>query len=157
MANRVRTYSRFSDDDIFLFKQGKHYRLYEHFGAHPVMLDGEQGVYFAVFAPAAKAVQVIGDFNYWDGHEHNLQVRWDSSGIWEGFIPDAREGHCYKYRIYSHHGDQQLEKADPFARRSEHPPKTASVIYKQDYQWEDKDWDGTSRRGAESSVAYQRL
>lgn len=140
MANRVQTYSRFSDDDIYLFKAGKHYRLYEHLGAHPTILNGEEGVYFAVFAPAAKAVQVIGDFNYWSGDEHNLQVRWDSSGIWEGFIADARPGNCYKFRIYSNHTDEHLEKADPFARLAEHPPQTASVIYEKSYHWGDGKW-----------------
>ena len=159
MANRVRAYSRFTDDDIYLFKQGKHYRLYEHLGAHPVEMDGEKGVYFAVFAPAAKAVQVIGDFNYWDGHEHNLQVRWDSSGIWEGFIPDAQEGQCYKYRIYSHHNDEQLEKADPFARLAEHPPKTASVIYNQSYKWGDKKWmdNRGSKQNHQSPISVYEL
>ena len=140
MTNKVKAYSRFSEEDIYLFKEGKHYRLYQHLGSHPVEHEGEQGVYFAVFAPGARAVQVIGDFNHWNGYEHNLNVRWDASGIWEGFIPEAKVGQAYKYRIYSHHSEQQLEKADPFARRAEHPPKTASIIYDGNFEWKDKKW-----------------
>ena len=140
MANRVKNYSRFSDDDIYLFRQGKHYRLYEHFGAHPCKLEGEEGVYFAVYAPAARAVQVIGDFNHWQGDEHQLQVRWDASGIWEGFIPGIGPGTVYKYRIYSNHREEPLEKADPFARLAEHPPRTASIVHQAAYQWRDQDW-----------------
>ncbi len=140
MADHVKTYSRLSDDDIYLLKQGKHYRLYDHLGSHPTEHEGEQGVYFAVYAPGAKAVQVIGDFNHWQGHDYNLQVRWDASGIWEGFIPGAQVGQRYKYKIYSNHREQHLEKADPFARLAEHPPKTASVIYRKNFSWKDKDW-----------------
>lgn len=133
--------------------------MYDHLGSHPTELNGEKGVYFAVFAPAAKAVQVIGDFNYWDGHEHNLQVRWDASGIWEGFIPDASEGNCYKYKIYSNHTDQHLEKADPFARQAEHRPKTGSVIYSKNYQWGDKKWmkDRGAKQNHKSPISVYEL
>ena len=84
MANVI-THSLFSDFDINLFKGGKHYRLYEKFGSHPLTLNGIEGTYFAVWAPSAKQVSVIGDFNHWNGEDHKLNVRWDSSGIWEGF------------------------------------------------------------------------
>ena len=87
MMAHVITYSRFTDFDIDLFKSGKHYRLYEKFGSHVMNIDGVKGTYFAVWAPSAKTVSVIGDFNFWTEKEHQLQVRWDSSGIWEGFIP----------------------------------------------------------------------
>ena len=139
----VITHSLFTDFDIDLFKSGKHYRLYTKFGSHPVTLDGVDGTYFAVWAPSAKAVSVIGDFNFWNDKQHRLNVRWDGSGIWEGFIPDALEGMRYKYKIKSHHNDVVTEKADPYAYSYEHPPNTASVIATIDgYKWKDKAWMG---------------
>jgi 1,4-alpha-glucan branching enzyme len=82
----------------------------------------------------------VGDFNFWIEGEHQLNVRWDGSGIWEGFIPGVGKGNLYKYKIQSHHNDIIVEKADPFARRCEHPPKTASVVWSDEYQWEDAKW-----------------
>lgn len=116
------THSLFTDFDIDLFKAGKHFRLYEKLGAHLVEVDGVKGVYFAVWAPSAKTVSVIGDFNYWLEGDHALNVRWDGSGIWEGFIPRIEKGSKYKYKIQSHHNDIKTEKADPFALFCEHPP-----------------------------------
>ena len=139
MSN-VRVYSRFSDFDIDLFKAGKHFRLYEKLGSHPMTVDGEEGTYFAVWAPSAKTVSVVGDFNFWIEGDHRLNVRWDGSGIWEGFIPGVSAGTIYKYKIQSSNNNAKLEKADPFARRAEHPPKTASVVYEADYKWKDKKW-----------------
>ena len=136
----VIAYSRFTDFDISLFKSGKHYRLYEKFGSHITTLNGVEGTYFSVWAPSAKMVSVIGDFNYWIEGEHKLNVRWDGSGIWEGFIPGAKKGNAYKYKIQSHHNDIKTEKADPYARRSEHPPKTASIIWEDPYKWKDSKW-----------------
>ncbi|AUS05187.1 1,4-alpha-glucan branching protein GlgB [Pseudotamlana carrageenivorans] len=133
-------YSLFTDFDINLFKTGKHYRLYEKFGSHIVTVDGIEGTYFAVWAPSAKKVSVIGDFNYWKANEHELNVRWDSSGIWEGFIPFVGKGNLYKYKIESHNNGIVTEKADPYARRCEHPPKTASVVWEDTYKWKDKTW-----------------
>lgn len=140
MPNRVKPYSRFTDFDISLFKSGKHYRLYDHFGSHIVEVDGESGVYFAVYAPAARVVTVIGDFNFWAGDEHLLSVRWDSSGIWEGFIPGLKKGDKYKYRIFSNHDGIVTEKADPYARYCETPPYTASIIWPITHQWNDAGW-----------------
>ena len=136
----VKTYSRFTDFDIDLFKSGKHYRLYEKFGSHVITLNGVEGTYFAVWAPSAKSVAVIGDFNFWNGEEHLLKVRWDSSGIWEGFIPMVKHGATYKYKIQSSHDNIITEKADPYARRCEHPPKTASIVYDYKPNWDDKQW-----------------
>ncbi|TNJ47108.1 1,4-alpha-glucan branching protein GlgB [Tamlana fucoidanivorans] len=136
----VKPYSLFTEFDINLFKAGKHFRLYEKFGSHLVTVDGIDGVYFAVWAPSAKQVSVIGDFNYWIEGEHQLNVRWDSSGIWEGFIPLIGKGTTYKYKIQSHNHDIKTEKADPYARRCEHPPRTASIVWKDDYKWKDKSW-----------------
>ena len=136
--SKVIAHSLFSDFDISLFKGGKHYKLYEKFGSHIITKDGIEGTYFAVWAPNAKEVSVIGDFNYWNDQEHPLNVRWDSSGIWEGFIPYAGKGNTYKYKIKS--TDTVTEKADPYARRCEHPPKTASIVWEDNYSWKDKKW-----------------
>ncbi|MFY0712175.1 1,4-alpha-glucan branching protein GlgB [Seonamhaeicola sp. NFXS20] len=136
----VKPYSLFTEFDINLFKAGKHFRLYEKFGSHPVTVDGIDGTYFAVWAPSAKQVSVIGDFNYWIEGEHQLNVRWDESGIWEGFIPLVGKGTTYKYKIQSHHNDIKTEKADPYARRCEHPPSTASIVWDDSYKWKDKSW-----------------
>ncbi len=135
-------HSLFSDFDIDLFKSGKHYRLYEKLGSHIIELNSEKGVYFAVWAPSAKAVSVIGSFNFWQDQDHPLNVRWDGSGIWEGFIPGVNKGAIYKYKIESHNNNIVTEKADPFARYCEHPPHTASVIWDATYAWEDEKWMG---------------
>ena len=136
----VITHSLFSEFDINLFKAGKHYRLYEKFGSHPITLNEVKGTYFAVWAPGAKQVSVIGDFNFWKDGEHLLDVRWDGSGIWEGFIPNVEKGNLYKYKIRSNHNEIITEKADPYGRRCEHPPNTASVVWEDDYKWKDKSW-----------------
>ncbi|MEN2415907.1 1,4-alpha-glucan branching protein GlgB [Flavobacterium mesophilum] len=137
---KVITHSLFTDFDIDLFKAGKHFKLYEKLGAHLIELNGVKGVYFAVWAPTAKSVSVVGDFNYWVQGEHELQVRWDSSGIWEGFIPDLSKGALYKYKIESNIDGIVTEKADPFALYCEKPPHTASVVWDLDYNWKDNSW-----------------
>ncbi|HMR17549.1 MAG TPA: 1,4-alpha-glucan branching protein GlgB, partial [Mariniflexile sp.] len=137
---QVQVYSLFTEFDINLFKAGKHYRLYEKMGSHIITVNGIEGTYFAVWAPTAKQVSVIGDFNYWIEGEHQLNVRWDSSGIWEGFIPMVGKGNIYKYKIQSNNNNIKTEKADPYARRCEHPPKTASVVWNDAYKWKDADW-----------------
>ena len=137
--SKVITHSLFSDFDISLFKSGKHFRLYEKLGAHLTEVDGVKGVYFAVWAPTARQVSVVADFNQWNDGEHQLQVRWDSSGIWEGFIPGVEKGSVYKYRILSHN-NSITEKADPFALFCEHPPQTASIVWDLDYNWKDDSW-----------------
>ncbi|MBT8246000.1 MAG: 1,4-alpha-glucan branching protein GlgB [Winogradskyella sp.] len=141
----VLSHSFFTEFDINLFKSGKHYRLYEKFGSHITTVNGVEGTYFAVWAPSAKAVSVIGDFNFWTENDHKLQVRWDASGIWEGFIPNVGNGNIYKYKIKSHHNEVTTEKADPYARRCEHPPKTASIVWEDDYNWEDNNWMKTRK------------
>jgi len=134
----VEPYSLFSDFDIQLFAAGHHTQLYDKFGSHLVSHDGAAGCYFAVYAPAASSVSVIGDFNHWQGGDHQLSVRWDGSGIWEGFISGLKHGDLYKYRIHSHQDDLVREKTDPYARLYEMPPKTASVIYADAYKWSDE-------------------
>ena len=138
--NKVIAHSLFTDFDIDLFKAGKHFRLYEKLGAHLIEVNGVKGVYFAVWAPTAKSVSVVGDLNYWTHKEHNLNVRWDSSGIWEGFIPDISKGSLYKYKIESSINGVITEKADPFALYCEKPPHTASVVWDLDYNWKDENW-----------------
>ena len=140
--SKVKSFSLFTEFDIDLFKSGKHYRLYEKFGAHPMKVDDKKGVYFSVWAPTAKKVSVVGDFNYWNDKQHQLNVRWDESGIWEGFIPDVTEGMRYKFKIKSHN-HIETEKADPYAFTCETPPNTASIVNKVDtYKWKDKAWMG---------------
>ncbi|MFH6998567.1 1,4-alpha-glucan branching protein GlgB [Flavobacterium sp. FlaQc-57] len=138
--SKVITHSLFTDFDIDLFKAGKHFKLYEKLGAHLVEVNGIKGVYFAVWAPTAKSVSVVGDFNYWTQGEHQLEVRWDSSGIWEGFLPGLEKGALYKYTIASNIDGIVTEKADPFALYCENPPHTASVVWDLDYKWKDKKW-----------------
>ncbi|HEX9979865.1 MAG TPA: 1,4-alpha-glucan branching protein GlgB [Flavobacterium sp.] len=137
---KVIPHSLFTDLDIDLFKAGKHFRLHEKLGAHLTEVNGQKGVYFAVWAPSAKAVSVTGDFNYWNDQEHSLQVRWDGSGIWEGFIPEVETAAAYKYKIWSNNDGIVTEKADPFAFYCEKPPHTASVVWDLDYKWKDAGW-----------------
>jgi 1,4-alpha-glucan branching enzyme len=138
--NPTKPYSFFTDFDINLFKAGKHFKLYEKLGANCIELEGVKGVYFAVWAPSAESVSVVGDFNYWVQGENPLFVRWDASGIWEGFIPHLDKGSKYKYKIQSKHNGIITEKADPFALYCEHPPQTASIVWDLDYKWKDTDW-----------------
>lgn len=136
----VTVFSLFTEFDINLFKSGKHYKLYEKFGSHIMTVNGVEGTYFSVWAPTAKQVSVVGDFNYWKEGEHLLNVRWDKSGIWEGFIPNIGKGSAYKYKIQSNNNGIVTEKADPYARRCEHNPNTASIVWEDDYSWKDSKW-----------------
>ncbi len=138
-------FSLFSDEDILLFKTGKHRTLFNKLGAHPVEHNGVKGTYFAVWAPNAKYVSVVGNFNGWDRGANPMHVRWDSSGIWECFIPGIYGAEYYKYFIESHTG-YQVEKGDPYAFHCETPPHTASVTWDLTYQWNDADWMG-QRKG----------
>ncbi|PPK73005.1 1,4-alpha-glucan branching enzyme [Methylobacter tundripaludum] len=131
--------SLLTDLDIYLFKQGSDFRLYEKLGSHGITVDGVKGTHFAVWAPNASAVSVIGDFNHWDAALNALQLRTDDSGIWEGFIADVTVGAIYKYRIVSRDG-KIADKGDPFAFCSEMPPLTASRVWELDYAWNDADW-----------------
>ncbi|SFD90536.1 1,4-alpha-glucan branching protein GlgB [Spirosoma endophyticum] len=132
-------YSRFSDFDVFLFRAGKHQKLYDKFGSHVVEHNGVVGTYFAVWAPSARYIAVIGNFNGWDKGSHAMKVRWDSSGIWELFVPNVGRGEPYKYFIV-HEGGRELEKGDPYAHWWEVPPKTASVVWDTYHEWQDQEW-----------------
>lgn len=135
----VETLSRFTDFDIHLFKQGKHFKLYEKLGAHVMEYEDVVGTYFAVWAPNAQAISVIGNFNGWNREAHFLAPRWDSSGIWEGWIPNIGVGEVYKYLIVAQNG-QHLEKSDPFALWCEVAPRTASIVWDNWYEWNDAEW-----------------
>jgi len=128
-----------TDQDLYLFNEGTHLRLYEKLGAHPGTWEGEPGTHFAVWAPNAERVSVVGDFNGWNPAGDPLKAR-DSSGIWEGFVPGAEPGAHYKYHVVSHVGGHMADKADPFAFYAECPPRTASTIWNLDYRWMDKAW-----------------
>lgn len=132
--------SLLTDHDIYLFKEGNHFGLYEKLGSHVMTIDGVAGTLFAVWAPNAANVSVIGDFNGWNRESHHLSVRYDGSGIWEGFIPGLGQGTIYKYFITSQHDEHQGEKGDPFAFFWETPPRTASVVWDLSYTWSDKNW-----------------
>ncbi len=132
-------YSLFTDEDIYLFREGTHYRLYEKFGSHSLTVDGTGGVYFAVWAPFAQEVSVIGDFNGWNSDSHKLLPRWDHSGIWEGFIADLNWGDSYKYGIRTSQGDM-LEKGDPFALSWEQNVQANSLISTTYFDWTDENW-----------------
>jgi len=136
----VQSASLFTDHDIYLFRQGRHFRLYEKLGSHVIMIEGVAGVHFAVWAPNARAVSVVGDFNGWRPDAHPLRLRDDESGIWEGFIPGVAPGACYKYHLTSHHHNYRVEKTDPFAARTEVPPRTASIVWDLEYAWGDGQW-----------------
>ncbi|HEX2252441.1 MAG TPA: 1,4-alpha-glucan branching protein GlgB [Thermoanaerobaculia bacterium] len=139
--------SLLTDDDVYLFNEGRHFRLYEKLGAHPRRLGGKSGYSFAVWAPDAERVSVLGDFNGWNREAHPLTVR-GNSGIWEGFIPDVPKGAHYKFHIASRFGGYRVDKADPFAVHAETPPKTGSVLWDLDYTWHDAEWMAERRRRA---------
>ncbi len=132
--------SRLSEYDIFLFREGNYYRMFESFGAHPMDVDGVAGVLFCVWAPGAKQVSVIGDFNDWDASRAPLAARWDGSGIWEGFMPGIGPGSLYKFAITPATGAGVLEKGDPVAFSWEAPPRTASRVSDLSYEWHDDSW-----------------
>lgn len=127
--------------DLYLFREGNHTELYNVLGSHVMEVDGIGGTLFSVWAPNAKSVSVIGDFNGWNAASHPLGVRWDGSGIWEGFVPGVGHGNLYKYSIVSHAGDRVQEKGDPFAFWWETPPRSASCVWNLDgFGWADEDW-----------------
>lgn len=133
-------FSLFTEFDIFLFKQGKHYKLYDKLGAHLVEVNGVQGTFFALWAPNASSVSVIGDFNEWNPEMNHLKARWDGSGIWELFVPGVGHGSLYKYMLQNAQSGRVFEKFDPFAFFNELPPKRASIVWDLQYTWKDKQW-----------------
>src|SRR5690606_13872266 len=148
--------SLLTEHDIYLFKEGRHTRLYEKLGAHVHRKGRAQGVQFAVWAPNAERVSVIGEFNGWNPTSHPLQARSDESGIWEGFIAGVEPGTPYKYRIKSRLGEEPFDKGDPFAFYWEAPPQTASRVCALDYDWADASWV-ESRAQANSLQAHMSI
>jgi 1,4-alpha-glucan branching enzyme len=131
--------SLLTDDDIYLFNEGSHFRLYDKLGAHLMQHEGSEGTYWSVWAPNAEWISVFGDFNGWNPAEHKLKQR-GHSGIWEGFLPGAHKGSIYKYHIQTKYLGYKVDKADPLAIYAEVSPKTGSVIWDLDYSWQDQDW-----------------
>ena len=127
-----------TDFDRYLFGSGNHWKLYEKLGAHPRKVQDQQGVNFALWAPNAQSIQVVGDFNQWDGRAHPMRKQ-IPSGVWELFVPNVQAGMNYKYRVRSLDG-RIIDKADPLAFYSEVPPRTASIVHSLSYQWNDARW-----------------
>src|ERR1700738_2920066 len=131
--------SLLSDFDLYLFNEGTHVRIYQKLGAHLLTQNGKQGVAFAVWAPNADAVSVIGEFNKWDFDATPLQQR-GSSGIWEGFVPGIGQGTLYKYSIKPRFSTKRFDKADPYGFAAELRPRTASIVWDlNNYTWGDKE------------------
>lgn len=135
----VWNFSKFTDEDIRNFQAGTHYSLYNFFGAHQLEVLGRPGYYFAVWAPNATYVSVIGNFNDWNNTSHPLFVRIENSGIWEGFIPDIPKGESYKYHIHGFN-DARMDKGDPYANFWEKRPLTASITWELSFLWNDQQW-----------------
>jgi 1,4-alpha-glucan branching enzyme len=124
--------------DLYLAGEGRHEELYEKLGAHLREVDGITGTAFAVWAPNARSVSVVGDFNSWDGRLHPMRTL-GPTGIWELFVPGSGEGARYKFEIHRQDGGVQL-RADPLAFATEMPPSTASVVYEPHHEWQDEEW-----------------
>jgi 1,4-alpha-glucan branching enzyme len=138
--NRIRNdVSIITDDDLYLFNEGSHFRLYDKLGAHPLKVAGEQGTYYAVWAPNAERVSVIGDFNQWTPDRHPLHSR-HSSGIWEGFLAGVGKGALYKFHLDTKYRGYVVDKSDPMAFYAQVPPYTASVAWDLEYSWGDQEW-----------------
>ena len=139
-SSGVKEHTLLTDYDVHLFRQGRHFRLYEKLGSHLTEVDGVEGTHFAVWAPNARHVHVVGDFNAWKPGTHPLKSRPDGSGIWEGFISGVRRGALYKYHIVSNYKKHEVQKGDPFSLYWELPPKTASIVWDLDFPWSDSEW-----------------
>ncbi len=157
-AGVVTGVSLLTDHDIYLFKEGNHFRLHDKLGVHLLRADGQEGALFAVWAPNAERLCVVGDFNGWDEAAHSLAPRQDGSGIWEGFIPGVGYGALYKYVIVSRDGRRFL-KGDPFAFAWETPPKTASQVWDLQYAWRDEEWmrDRARRNALDAPISVYEV
>lgn len=150
-ASPLIPHSLFSEQDIYLFRAGHHFQIYEKLGSKLLNHEGQDGVYFAVWAPNASRVSVTGTFNDWHRETHELIARSDHSGIFEGFIPGVEKGAVYKYAITDRHG-RVLDKGDPYAFQWECPPNTASIVWPLDYEWQDEDWMSKRRETPKFSL-----
>ncbi len=155
MSQNIKTHSLLTEFDIFLFRSGKHTRLHEKLGSHLIELEGETGCHFAVYAPAAESVAVIGDFNNWESENYDLLPRWDGSGIWEGFLPGIEKGALYKYQIVSKNRGLKFDKIDPFAFHFQTPPAHSSIVWDiSDYKWKDEKWIKNRAKKNELNCPY---
>jgi 1,4-alpha-glucan branching enzyme len=152
------TASLLTDNDLYLFNEGSHFRLPDKLGAHVVSYEGTSGTHFAVWAPNAEQVFVIGDFNGWNKNSHRLRPK-GQSGIWEEFFPGIGKGTLYKYHIVSRFNGYRVDKTDPFSIFNEIPPKTASIVWDLDYQWGDQEWMTTrgQRSGLDKPLAIYEM
>ena len=141
----VWNYSLFTDEVIKKFQEGTLYNAYAFFGNQQITVLGKPGTYFAVWAPNATELSIVGNFNDWKENEHPLYVRLDQSGIWEGFIPGCNRGEVYKYAINGFQG-KKIQKGDPFAHYWEKKPLTASITWNFEYQWKDSPWMATREK-----------
>ena len=158
MADGDKQITLLTEQDLYLFNEGSHFRLHEKLGSHLFSEGGLQGTYFAVWAPDAEKVFVMGDFNGWSKGSHLLQPR-DRAGIWEGFIPGVDKGARYKYHVVSRYGDYRVDKADPFAFYNVPPPETVSIVWDLDYTWGDQEWmaDRGSRISPDSPISIYEV
>ena len=149
--------SRLTRDDLYLFNEGNHFRIYEKLGAHPMTVGERPGVNFAVWAPNAERVSVIGDFNGWNRSANPLRPR-EQSGLWEGFVPGISKGVIYKYNIVSR-GGYRVEKADPVGFRCEVPPRTGSMVWDLEYEWGDAEWMSSRgpRQGLDAPISIYEM
>jgi 1,4-alpha-glucan branching enzyme len=131
---------RLTDYDIYLLKQGSHFRLFDKLGSHVMEVDGKPGTHFSVWAPNAESVSLVGDFNGWNPQANAMTVRQDGSAVWETFLPGVKAGAIYKYHMRSRHLGYRANKADPFAVYCEVPPRTGSVVWDLQYKWNDDAW-----------------
>ncbi|MBK5096077.1 MAG: 1,4-alpha-glucan branching protein GlgB, partial [Deltaproteobacteria bacterium] len=150
--------SLMNDQDLYLFNEGSHYRLYEKLGSHFMTVDGEEGTYFAVWAPNAKEIFVTGTFNGWNNGSHPLKAK-GMSGIWEGFIPGVMRGSAYKYHVISRASEYRYDKVDPFAFHCEVSPDTGSVVWDLWYEWEDGEWmkGRSGNNGADRPISIYEM
>jgi len=148
-ASQLLTDQLLTDQDLYLFNEGSHYRLYDKMGAHLVTQKGQAGATFSVWAPNARSVSVVGSFNSWNPKSNRLEAR-ASSGIWEGFIAGVTQGVLYKFHIESRAGGYSVDKADPVGILHEQPPRTASVVWDLAYEWGDREW--MQQRGERNSL-----
>jgi len=146
MADSDKKITLLTEQDLYLFNEGSHFRLHEKLGSHVISEGGLQGTYFAVWAPDAEKVFVMGDFNGWSKDRHSLQPK-GRSGIWEGFIPGVDKGARYKYHVVSRYQGYRVDKADPFAFYNDPPPETASMTWTT---------PGMTRSGWQTAVAAFR-
>lgn len=154
------TQSVFTDFDLYLFGQGKNYRIYEKMGAHPRTIHGVAGVNFAVWAPNARSVSVIGDFNNWDRGATPMHLRHIDLGVWECFVPGLAAGALYKFSIYSRYNNYSVDKTDPYGLASELRPLTASIVTDiHHYSWQDDEWlqSREKRQGLNAPVSIYEV